>query len=298
MNSKSISLKVSSDIQITEISKILVDLFQNEGYLTEFTQRVDDLKYKIIFDDIEQDKNMFMILAFIVYIVSIFALMMSINRLIKQQKREIGIELSLGNSARSILSHYLSFGLIIGILSIPIAILLGIQLGNLFSQTGENMFNTTEWNREILWELGLEASIIGVAFASIASFYPAYKASKMLPIKAMRQDPSLNTEKNRFGNKKQKKKPHNNKRSKIGNVIDKIASRNILRTKQRSLATIFGFGLSIALIFSIMGIFTSIENVNEMQVDQMGDWDLKVSFSGPIPEELTKNITSIEEVTD
>ena len=107
---------VNSDVDIKELGEKIKQYFMEMGHYVDFKARTDMASYDVIEDDFVNDTQMFQILAVFIFVVALFGLWISINRLVTFQKREIGIELSLGNTSGKIMAHYLSYGLLIGIL--------------------------------------------------------------------------------------------------------------------------------------------------------------------------------------
>ena len=56
----------------------------------------------------------------------------------------------------------------------------------------------------------------------------------------------------------------------------KVTARNIFRYKQRMLMTIFGVAGSVALLFSGLGIQTSVSGVSKRQFGQILKYDMLV----------------------
>jgi ABC-type antimicrobial peptide transport system permease subunit len=221
-------------------------------------------------------------------------LWISLNRIVTHQRREIGIELSLGVPPIKILGYYVSYGIIIGLFSMLIAWIGGWYFGLSLDQVNKEFFFVPEWTNSQQWKYLIQAWIGCFGCSFLAALIPAYQAAQLLPVKAMRQDPALAVNYSRFRktpskniNRLQKKNGHKRQR----NLTFRMALRNILRNRRRTTATILGFGLSIGIVISVIGIFSSIDQTIVTQVDQLGDFDMKINLYQPTPSFQLKNLT-------
>jgi len=115
----------------------------------------------------------------------------SISRLVNHQRREIGIDLSLGTDDKKILLYYLSYGFLIGVLGGIFSIIFGYYVGKGMGSLTEELLNLPGWETNIRMDFALQAWTISLTVSLLSAFWPAWKSSRLLPITALRQDPSL-----------------------------------------------------------------------------------------------------------
>ncbi|MGB1032603.1 MAG: ABC transporter permease, partial [Flavobacteriales bacterium] len=100
---------------------------------------------------------------------------------VTERTREIGVRKAIGASSKVVLSQFLAEAVIIGQIGGVLGIILGLLVGNLVALVMETPF-VVPWT----W------IIIGVIMCFIVSvlsgWYPAYKASKLNPIDALRHE--------------------------------------------------------------------------------------------------------------
>ena len=143
---------------------------------------------------------MFIILSLII-VVAAFNIISGLTILVKNKTREIAILKSIGVQNTSIIKIFFMVGFLIGL----IATIFGIFFGTLFSYYIENvrqfisdMFNISLFPEEIYFlnkmpsEINVQSiaiiAICSLIVTSIVSIYPAIKASKQDPVKALKYE--------------------------------------------------------------------------------------------------------------
>jgi putative ABC transport system permease protein len=281
------------NIDIKELGANLKTYFTELGFYVEFKARTEMASYDVIEDDFVNDTQMFQILAIFIFVVALFGLWISINRLVTFQKREIGIELSLGNTSGKIMAHYLAYGLLIGVLGMGATFFTGWVFAIQLDKLNQSFYPLPNWQNPMVWEGYGQACGLVLLFSFLASWWPARQASRLLPIKAMRTDPAVSAGQSIS---------HSSmllcffERIFRFSLASKMAVRNLFRSKKRTLATILGFGLSVGLIIGTIGVFSSMDNVVQSQSKEMGDWTLKATLYAPMPVSTLSSLMDQEEI--
>jgi len=99
---------------------------------------------------------------------------------VKGRQREIGVRMALGASRRAILAHILRQGMFLVIIGIGIGLGLSLLVGRLFSKM---LFCLSP--ADPLSLLGASFALIGVA--ALACYLPAFAASRLDPMRALRE---------------------------------------------------------------------------------------------------------------
>jgi putative ABC transport system permease protein len=100
---------------------------------------------------------------------------------VTERTREIGLRMAVGARGRDILKQFLVEALVLSMIGGAIGILLGVGASMLIAQLAN--WNTDITPQAIALAVGF-AGAIGVFFG----FYPARKASRLLPIEALRYE--------------------------------------------------------------------------------------------------------------
>ena len=248
--------------------------------------------YKIIVEDIENDKESLQAIAIMIFIVAIFGLWISMNRLITHQRREIGIDLSLGVTNYKIMSYYLIYGIIIGIFGILVSLFLGAIILDALTNVYQDAMNLPVIKSYTNLNILFESMILALFCSFLASLLPAWQASKLLPIKALRQDPALSA-------------TYHFKFPILNWLLfpiihyslnARMALRNILRNRRRTFTTIKGIALSISLAIFMVGSMDTFDYAINNYSNELGDWDIRVTFYQPLPNGITTIITNNSEI--
>ncbi|WP_371802436.1 ABC transporter permease [Candidatus Lokiarchaeum ossiferum] len=264
---------------VDEMGSELEAYFKSQSIDSTYESRTEHPVYTMIEEDFETDRQLFTFLAAFVFLVAIFAIQISLNRIITQQRREIGISLSLGDTKGKILFQFLSYSGLISVFSIAFSLVGGWVFGQSMDVINQQFYPLPHWENQVIAQPFYEAWLFCLGAAFISSIIPAVRASNLLPIQAMRSDPSVDAK----GGSERKFFS----RMIIGifgfNMTIKMGLRNILRSRKRSLGAIIGFGLSIGLVLGTIGVFSCLDNAVEIQKNEMGQWDAKVEYTFPIP---------------
>ena len=139
-----------------------------------------------------QSQMNFVVLIIGAIVVLVISNLMIMNVL--ERTGEIGTMLALGTPRREVLRGFLIEGLILGVSASALGILLGIALSALISSIGIPMppppGRTMGFSGAILLTSGgvVLAFVVGVVAATIASVYPAWTASKLRIVDALRHN--------------------------------------------------------------------------------------------------------------
>ena len=156
---------------------------------------------KSLFSALKVERNVMFIILSLIIIVAAFNIISGLTILVKNKTREIAILKSIGVQNKSIGKIFFMVGFLIGF----IATLFGILIGTLFTyyienirQFLSNLFNISLFPEEIYFlskmpsEINVQSifliSVCSIIITSIVSIYPAIKASKQDPAKALKYE--------------------------------------------------------------------------------------------------------------
>lgn len=171
-----------------------------EIFNKEYIYTWSDLN-KSLFSALKVERNVMFIILSLIIIVAAFNIISGLTILVKNKTKEIAILKSIGVQNKSIAKIFFMVGFLIG----STATLFGILVGVLFSiyienirQLLSNIFNISLFPEEIYFlskmpsEINIYSifliAICSIIITSIVSIYPAIKASKLDPVKALKYE--------------------------------------------------------------------------------------------------------------
>ena len=156
---------------------------------------------KTFFDALKVERNVMFIILTLIIVVAAFNIISVLTILIKNKSKEISILRSIGFRKNSILKIFLLTGTSIGLLGTALGVILGISISyyleNIRSFLNNN-FNINIFPSEIYflselpsyinYDSVLLISIFSILIVFIASLFPALSASKLEPIKNLKNE--------------------------------------------------------------------------------------------------------------
>jgi len=188
-----IYLKNPSNIETIKLK--VQEIFNNE-----FVYTWSDMNSSL-FSALKVERNVMFIILSLIIIVAAFNIISGLTILVKNKTREIAILKSIGVLNKSIIKIFFLVGIIIG----TSATLFGIFLGVMFSLYIENLrsflsniFNISLFPEEIYFLSTMPSeinpssifviSICSIIITILVSIFPAIKASKLDPVKALKYE--------------------------------------------------------------------------------------------------------------
>ncbi|TFH25144.1 FtsX-like permease family protein [Candidatus Bathyarchaeota archaeon] len=182
-----VTLKNSDNATITNVTKAITDHFSNQVSVISSTAVLSLLTS--IFSLLQLFLGGIAAISLLVAGIGIMNIM--IVSLI-ERTREIGILKALGMKSRTVLTIFLGESIIIGLIGAVVGIILGWILANITAQVlGSGVFGngggfkiTPLLTPEVL----VGALAFGVGVSVIFALYPAWRASKLKPVEALRYE--------------------------------------------------------------------------------------------------------------
>ena len=117
---------------------------------------------------------------------SAFAIVTIQMMLVTSKTREIGVMRAIGARRQDILILFIVQGMIIGIVGASVGTAAGLGYTMYAKETNMSFDGSIELEVSYDWEKVIQTALTAFILAVIASIYPAYRATKLQPVEAMR----------------------------------------------------------------------------------------------------------------
>jgi lipoprotein-releasing system permease protein len=117
---------------------------------------------------------------------SAFAIVTIQMMLVNGKTREIGVMRSIGAKRKDILIIFIFQGMIIGAIGAGVGTAAGLGYTIYAKETKMSFMNSIPLEVNYNWEKIIQTALLSFSLAIIASLYPSYRATKLLPVEAMR----------------------------------------------------------------------------------------------------------------
>jgi len=187
--------------QVTWI-EIKLDDYEKAGSVAEAL--VEDLGYpyqaetwyqlnKSLYAWMEIEKwGSFIILSLII-MVAAFNIISSLIMLVMEKTKEIGILRSIGATERSVRKIFIFQGMLVGVIGTLFGTAIGYSLGflqyyfHIITLPGD-VYLISALPIVMQWKDFFAIASVSIVLSLLASFYPAYRASKLIPVEAIRYE--------------------------------------------------------------------------------------------------------------
>lgn len=153
----------------------------------------DDFKAETIEESAEQTLSGFRSGIAMINMIGYFGMMSSAFAvvtiqimLVSSKTREVGIMRAIGAKRKDVLIIFLFQGMIIGLVGAGVGTAFGLSYTFYAKETKMSFNNSLPLEVSYNWEKIIQTAVLSFILAIIASLYPSYRATKLLPVEAMR----------------------------------------------------------------------------------------------------------------
>lgn len=177
---------------------------------------------------------------------------------ILERIRQFGILRSIGATPKQIKGIVLREALLLSLISVPLGLAVGILVASVLPYSLKILQGFISHVSISGWVL-LGGAAIGILAVLISSFYPAYRASKILPLEAIR------THREVLKEIVARRKRWYSLIQYVFGITGKIAYQNLWRNKVRTIVTLFSMSLGVVLfiVFSYWVSGADVSTVTE-----------------------------------
>ena len=224
--------------------------------------------------DLEGAQKSFPAVTAMLAIVASITIILSLQRLIQSQSREIAIMRTLGVPQNSIMIGYMLAPLVIGLIGSAIGVLLGVLFGiRAMLDVYESIIGLPILNEILDWNMVMEIVAIAMAIVFLSGLRPAWTASRLKPLDILGGQHEV-----RVGSKFLQ-----NLTARLPTTIG-LTIRSSMRKPVRLSLTFIAVGLSM-LIYGTMLMFSgSMVDILVDNLEEGQQWDVQADVPAGGPE--------------
>ncbi len=254
---------------------------------------LDQVSYYLLRLDIEEAKEMGIMLPIIILGMAMGGLYILLGRMVVAERKDIGVAQALGYSRNTIIKQYLGMALIVSLVGSLIGTVMGVIVAGFFSPVYVDVI-TLQFPAIVTfeWPLAVIGLILGLLTGFIGGYLPVKGAIQPLPAESLRFDPSLHITSGKI--------PLAERLLNRINIHFRVTGlrlpiRNFFRSKKRTFSSIFAVIISVSLISMAFGMIESMDKALENQYNVVEDWDLRIDY-GEIPTNSSDIVNAINSI--
>jgi lipoprotein-releasing system permease protein len=156
--------------------------FPNDDFIAETTEEASEAQL----EGFRSGIAMINMIGYFGMMSSAFAIVTIQMMLVNGKTREIGVMRSIGAKRKDILIIFIFQGMIIGAIGAGVGTAAGLGYTFYAKETKMSFNGSLPLEVTYNWEKIIQTAFTSFILAIIASLYPSYRATKLLPVEAMR----------------------------------------------------------------------------------------------------------------
>ncbi len=178
----SIIVKLNDPTKANDVKDIFLRAFPNDDFIAETIEESAEEQLAGFRSGIA----MINMIGYFGMMSSAFAIVTIQMMLVNGKTREIGVMRSIGATRKDILLIFLFQGIIIGIIGASVGTAAGLGYTLYAKETKMSFNNSLPLEVKFAWDKIIQTAFTSFGLAMVAAIYPAYRATKLLPVEAMR----------------------------------------------------------------------------------------------------------------
>lgn len=166
----------------TEVKEFFLRSFPNDNFIAETTEEASEAQL----EGFRSGIAMISMIGYFGMMASAFAIVTIQMMLVNGKTRQIGVMRSIGAKRKDILIIFILQGMIIGAIGAGVGTAAGLGYTVYAKETKMSFNGSLPLEVSYNWEKTIQTALLSFILAIIASLYPSYRATKLLPVEAMR----------------------------------------------------------------------------------------------------------------
>jgi putative ABC transport system permease protein len=249
---------------------------------------------KLLEEDLEGFRSLAVLFPSFFILISIFATYILLARMTREQIGNIAVLRAMGLKKGEILTHYLTYPLLIGFSATLSGMVFGYLSAGILTSNYISYLNLPYYISKPHYDVLTYSSVAGIMAPVISGFIVARNAAEINIVQALR---GYTEELYRSGVLDRIVDTLTQKILKT-RLIVRFAVRNVFRNRKRTAFSAFSVIASLSLILNSMVFLDSMDYAMDMQFGKILAYDIKVKFEGYADEEALKEIRFVKGVIE
>jgi lipoprotein-releasing system permease protein len=178
----SFMVKLYDHSKASEVKEFFLRAFPNDDFIAETTEEASEAQL----EGFRSGIAMISMIGYFGMMASAFAIVTIQMMLVNGKTRQIGVMRSIGAKRKDILIIFIFQGMIIGAIGAGVGTAAGLGYTVYAKETKMSFNGSLPLEVTYNWEKIIQTALMSFSLAIIASLYPSYRATKLLPVEAMR----------------------------------------------------------------------------------------------------------------
>ena len=257
-----IMVKVKDVERTDNVKSEFQDYFKKRAVVTKMRE---EPSVKVLQGEIDENSSIIGIFTGFFILISILSVATTMTRLISRDRTKIGTLKALGFSNAKIFWHYISYGVYLSVLGGLVGIIVGpLVISKFFISITMRFFEVPNCN-PVLTTISIIVYICLTISIAITCYLATRQIIKQSTTEILRpEQPKINSRKMRFTTSGNFTKLSFTSRWNL---------RDMLRNRGRMITTVVGISGAIALVVMAFGVYTSMNNFIEIEVNMINNFE-------------------------
>ena len=257
-----IMVKVKEVERTDNVKSEIQDYFKKRAVVTKMRE---EPSVKVLQGEIDETSSIIGIFTGFFILISILSVATTMTRLISRDRTKIGTLKALGFSNAKIFWHYISYGVYLSVLGGLVGIIVGpLMISKFFMSNAMRFFEVPNCN-PVLTTMSIIVYICLTISIAITCYLATRHIIKQSTTEILRpEQPKINSRKMRFTTSGNFAKLSFTSRWNL---------RDMLRNRGRMITTVVGISGAIALVVMAFGVYTSMNNFIETEINMINNFE-------------------------
>ena len=259
--------------------------------IKEVTTRDNQISKMLLEMDVRQFHDFAIFFPILFFTIAAFSIYMILSRMVRTQRPTIGLMRALGYPARTVLLHYMSFAVIVGLVGVALGSVLGWAATGIVSKVYSTTMKIPFVKFGTYPLVFLYGFVLAMAFCVLAGMLPARRSAAVQPTEALRGAIDVAS----YGKVSWAERllPRLSRLR----IFWRLPLRNIFRNRRRTAFTVIGIVFSIVLIMLNLGLNDTVNANMDRAFNHLFTFDIAVLFLEPQTRVTQRKIENIKGVT-